>query len=580
MQQKKKSSLRRLLEYIERFKGTLFFICILVFLYVVSKLVGPFLMGYTIDKYITNNDLIGLKKILIILGTIFFLTSFFNWFQNFLMIRIGSHSIKNLRIDLFSKMQSLSLRFFDTHSHGELMSRFTNDIDNINTTLNQSILEFIANILSLIGVLIFMIILNFKLALVTIVSTPLIIIITLYIAKITKKNFALQQERLGALNGYIDENVSGQKVIKAYGVEDETLEEFKKANNSLKEASVKAQIYSGIMGPIMNGISNINLALIVGVGAYLTLNGKASVGIIVSFINFARQFFQPLNQIANLYNQLQLAVSGADRVFEIMDEEAEIVNKQGAKDIKTLDGDVKFSRVFFGYDKGRMVLKDINIHAKTGNMVALIGPTGSGKSTIMNLLTRFYDINSGSINLDDIEIQDITMESLRKCIGIVLQDTLFFTGTVAENVSYGKSDATMDEIINACKVANVHDAIEKLPDKYNTIINTDTGHLSIGQKQLIAIARTVIMDPDILILDEATSNIDTRTEAKIQEAMNKIMEGRTSFVIAHRLKTILNADKIIVLKDGEVREEGTHKELLAINGIYSELYNNQFRLKA
>ncbi|SFB03262.1 ABC transporter ATP-binding protein [Clostridium frigidicarnis] len=580
MQQKKKSSLRKLLEYIERFKGTLFFICILVFLYVVSKLVGPFLMGYTIDKYITNNDLIGLKKILIILGTIFFLTSFFNWFQNFLMIRIGSYSIKNLRIDLFSKMQSLSLRFFDTHSHGELMSRFTNDIDNINTTLNQSILEFIANILSLIGVLIFMIILNFKLALVTIVSTPLIIIITLYIARTTKKNFALQQERLGALNGYIDENISGQKVIKAYGVEDETLEEFKKANNSLKEVSVKAQIYSGIMGPIMNGISNINLALIVGVGAYLTLNGKASVGIIVSFINFARQFFQPLNQIANLYNQLQLAVSGADRVFEIMDEEAEIVNKQGAKDIKTLDGDVKFSRVFFGYDKGRMVLKDINIHAKTGNMVALIGPTGSGKSTIMNLLTRFYDINSGSINLDDIEIQDITMESLRKCIGIVLQDTLFFTGTVAENVSYGKSDATMDEIINACKVANVHDAIEKLPDKYNTIINTDTGHLSIGQKQLIAIARTVIMDPDILILDEATSNIDTRTEAKIQEAMNKIMEGRTSFVIAHRLKTILNADKIIVLKDGEVREEGTHKELLAINGIYSELYNNQFRLKA
>lgn len=573
-------AIKKLSKYLWVYRVKLIFIGISICIYTVSKVLGPFLMGKAIDDYISKGNQQGLATLLIVLAAVYFSTSFFGWIQNFVMIGVAGDALQKLRIDLFAKLQTLSLRYFDSTPHGEIMSRFSNDIDNINVTLSQSLVEMISNILTLIGVIIFMLFLSWKLALITIVFTPIILLITNKIAKKTRSNFALQQEKLGNVNAFVEENISGFKSIKAYDMGDEISDRFKVINEELSNASVDAQIYSGVVIPIINVFNNVNLAIIVWIGAIFTLKGAASIGMIVSFINFARQFFQPLNQIANLYNQIQLAITGSNRVFEVMAEKPDISDKENAKEVETLGGDIDLNHVNFGYKEGTLVLKDINIHADKGKMIALIGPTGSGKSTIINLLTRFYEINSGEILFDGNEIKDLKVKDLRKRIGIVLQDSVIFSGTIKDNIRYGKLDASDEEIMYAAKLAEIDSFIEDLPDKYDTELDENGGVLSVGQKQLITIARTILSDPDILILDEATSNIDTITEFKIQTAMNKIMKGRTSFVIAHRLKTILNADEIIVLKDGNIIEQGNHETLLKKNGFYAELYKNQFSIKS
>lgn len=574
----KKNSVSELFSYFKGFKLQIFTIVICVIIYTLGRTVSPFMSGFIIDNYILTVNLSGLLPGVMIVLAIFLATSISSLIQNRIMIRIAGKAVRELRHDLFARLQQLSLKYFDSTPTGELMSRFTNDIDNISITLNQSLLEIISSVLVLIGIVIFMLFLNVKLALVTIISTPLTLILSNLLAHKTRMSFGTSQQELGKLNGYIEENISSEKVIIAYGMQEDTINRFSKINNDLISTSVKAQTTAGLMAPLMNGISNINLAIIVAFGSYLTLKGLASVGLVVTFINFARQFFQPLNQLANLYNQIQLALTGAERVFEVMDQVPDIIDSPESIPVEKFEGIIDISNLYFSYVEGVPILKNISMHVDKGKMFAIIGPTGSGKSTIMNLLPRFYDFQGGSITIDGTSIQDFKVNDLRERIGIVLQDTVIFTGTIKENIKFGNLNASDEEVVEAAKAANIHDYIMTLHEGYDTMLDSSASALSTGQKQLLTIARTIISNPDILILDEATSNIDTRTEVKIQEAMNNMMRGRTSFVIAHRLKTILHADHIIVLKDGEIFEQGAHKELLDMNGFYAELYRSQFNI--
>ncbi|WP_368260049.1 ABC transporter ATP-binding protein, partial [Clostridium paraputrificum] len=551
--------LKFILSYLKEHKTKLIIISFSIIVYTLTKLIGPFLMGYIIDNYITIPNVDGLVKWVIVLFCVYALSSLAGWFQNYINADVASQTVNKIRTDLFNKIETLSLRFFDSTPHGELLSRFTNDIDNIGITLSNSIIELTSNLIQLVGVLIFMLILNVKLALITLIATPFLAIIVTFLIKRTRKLYGEQQGKLGDLNAYIEEEISGLKVVKAYGLENEVVRRFHEKNKSFKDTAIKAQFTSYLMIPLMNGLSNVTLVLIIVAGSMLTLKGDASIGLIVTFINFARLFFQPINQMSNLYNQLGLAFTGAERVMDILKEEPDIKNTPNAKEIDVLNGYVNMKDVSFSYNDEKTILKRINIEAFKGEKIAIVGPTGSGKTTIINLLNRFYDTKDGEIYFDDLKIKDINFYSLRKRIGIVLQNTILFSGTIRENLLFGKEDATDNEIETACIKANIHDYIISLPKGYDTEITSDSNIFSKGQKQLLSIARTILANPDILILDEATSNVDMITEQKLQQAMNTMMEGRTSFVIAHRLKTIINSDKIVVIKDGKVVEEGTHK---------------------
>lgn len=568
--------LKFILSYLKEHKTKLIIISFSIIVYTLTKLIGPFLMGYIIDNYITIPNVDGLLRWVIILFCVYALSSLAGWFQNYVNADVAAQTVNNIRTDLFNKIETLSLRFFDSTPHGELLSRFTNDIDNIGITLSNSIIELTSNLIQLVGVLIFMLILNVKLALITLIATPFIAIIVTLLIKRTRRLYGEQQGKLGDLNSYIEEEISGLKVVKAYGLENEVVRRFHEKNKSFKDTAIKAQFISYLMIPLMNGLSNVTLVLIIVAGSMLTLKGNASIGLIVTFINFARLFFQPINQMSNLYNQLGLAFTGAERVMDILKEEPDIKNTPDAKEIDVLNGYVNMKDVSFSYNDDKTILERINIEAFKGEKIAIVGPTGSGKTTIINLLNRFYDTKEGEIYFDDLKIKDINFYSLRKRIGIVLQNTILFSGTIKENLLFGKEDATDDEIEIACIKANIHDYIISLPKGYDTEITSDSNVFSKGQKQLLSIARTILSNPDILILDEATSNVDMITEQKLQQAMNTMMEGRTSFVIAHRLKTIINSNKIVVIKDGKVVEEGKHKDLLSLKGFYNELYQNQF----
>lgn len=568
--------LKFILSYLKEHKTKLIIIGFSIIVYTLTKLIGPFLMGYIIDNYITIPNVDGLLKWVVILFCVYALSSLAGWFQNYVNADVAAQTVNKIRTDLFNKIETLSLRFFDSTPHGELLSRFTNDIDNIGITLSNSIIELTSNLIQLVGVLIFMLVLNIRLAVITLVATPFLAIIVTLLIKRTRRLYGEQQGKLGDLNAYIEEEISGLKVVKAYGLENEVVRRFHEKNKSFKDTAIKAQFTSYLMIPLMNGLSNVTLVLIIVAGSMLTLKGDASIGLIVTFINFARLFFQPINQMSNLYNQLGLAFTGAERVMDILKEEPDIKNTPDAKEIDVLNGYVNMKDVSFSYNDDKTILKRINIEAFKGEKIAIVGPTGSGKTTIINLLNRFYDTKEGEIYFDDLKIKDINFYSLRKRIGIVLQNTILFSGTIKENLLFGKEDATDNEIETACIKANIHDYIISLPKGYDTEITSDSNVFSKGQKQLLSIARTILANPDILILDEATSNVDMITEQKLQQAMNTMMEGRTSFVIAHRLKTIINSDKIVVIKDGKVVEEGTHKDLLSLNGFYNELYENQF----
>ena len=568
--------LKFILSYLKEHKTKLIIIGFSIIVYTLTKLIGPFLMGYIIDNYITIPNVDGLLKWVFILFCVYALSSLAGWFQNYVNADVAAQTVNKIRTDLFNKIETLSLRFFDSTPHGELLSRFTNDIDNIGITLSNSIIELTSNLIQLVGVLIFMLVLNIRLAVITLVATPFLAIIVTLLIKRTRRLYGEQQGKLGDLNAYIEEEISGLKVVKAYGLENEVVRRFHEKNKSFKDTAIKAQFTSYLMIPLMNGLSNVTLVLIIVAGSMLTLKGDASIGLIVTFINFARLFFQPINQMSNLYNQLGLAFTGSERVMDILNEEPDIKNTPDAKEIDVLNGYVNMKDVSFSYNDDKTILKRINIEAFKGEKIAIVGPTGSGKTTIINLLNRFYDTKEGEIYFDDLKIKDINFYSLRKRIGIVLQNTILFSGTIKENLLFGKEDATDNEIETACIKANIHDYIISLPKGYDTEITSDSNVFSKGQKQLLSIARTILANPDILILDEATSNVDMITEQKLQQAMNTMMEGRTSFVIAHRLKTIINSDKIVVINDGKVVEEGTHKDLLSLKGFYNELYQNQF----
>lgn len=573
-----KGTLKRIWAYLSKQKKALTLVILLIIVTSILGILGSYLIGVTIDNYIINKNLDGTLKMLGIMAVVYISNSLLTWLQTYIMVIISQKTIKNIRADLFSKFQTLSLRFFDNHPHGELMSHVTNDIDNLNNALTQGVIQFLTSVLTIIGVTIAMLFLNWIMAIVAFIIIPVILLITRKLSRFTKDAFIRRQETLGELNGFIEETIGGQEIIALFGQEEEVFDNFKISNDNLKEASLKAEIYSGIMNPLMNFVNNLDFALVVAVGGFLTLKNLATIGIIATFVNYARQFSRPLNQLATLYNTIQAAIAGGERVFKIMDEVPDIVDSNDAKDIESLKGEVVFNDVSFGYNEEKMVLKNINLNAKPGESIALVGPTGSGKTTVINLLTRFYDINSGEIKIDGLDIKNYTIDSLRENIGVVLQDSFLFSGTIKDNIKYGRLEATDEEVIEAAKLANAHSFIDYLPDKYDTIVAAQGENLSQGQRQLISIARALLSNPSILVLDEATSNIDTRTELQIQEGLNNLMKGRTSFIIAHRLKTIEEASKIIVIKSGEIIERGNHKSLIESKGFYYELYTSQFKI--
>lgn len=497
-----------------------------------------------------------------------------------LMSRIIAESTNEMRKGLFGKLSRLTVSFFDRHQDGDILSRFTSDLDNILQAFNESLVSVMTNIALYIGLLIVMFAKNVTLALITIASTPIAVIMLIVILKLARKYTNLQQKEVGKLNAYMDESISGQKAVIVQGIQEDVIAGFVEQNERVRKATFKGRMFSGILFPVMNGMSLVNTAVVIFVGSAVLLNDKnietaTALGLIVMFTQFSQQYYQPIIQLAASWGSLQLAFTGAERIQEMFDAEEEI-RPQDAPVFNELKEGVEIRNVDFSYLPGKPILKDVSISAPKGKMIAVVGPTGSGKTTIMNLINRFYDVDAGSISFDGRDIREFDLDSLRSKVGIVLQDSVLFSGTIRDNIRFGVPDASQEMVEAAAKATHIHDYIESLPDKYDTLINDDQSVFSTGQKQLISIARTLMTDPQVLILDEATSNVDTVTESKIQNAMEAIVAGRTSFVIAHRLKTILNADQIIVLKDGEVIEQGNHHELLKLGGFYSELYHNQF----
>jgi ATP-binding cassette subfamily B multidrug efflux pump len=571
-----RGTLWRLWGYLQRQRGRLVIAAILVVLSTGVTVAAPWLMGRAIDDAITPRDMDALGRIVLLLLGLYLLQSLLQWVVGWIMVQLAQQTVLTLRDDLFTHLQTLPIRFFDQRPHGETMSRLTNDVENVNQVLSESLSQIISGLLTIVGVIVLMVILQPTLALVAIGTTLVLSLgVNTIIGRQTRAGFRGQQKFLGELNGTIEETITGQRVVIAYNRQQQVIEQFDRTNAELRQASTRAQTFAGFVGPMMNFIGNLSLAAVAGTGGWLVVNGNATVGTVAAFIQYTRQLGQPINQIANLYNQIQSAIAGAERVFEILDEPSEVDARSAAP--VTLSGDVVFDHVGFSYDGQTQVLKDVSAHATPGQLIALVGPTGAGKTTIINLLTRFYEIDAGRVLLDGHDIRSINKADLRRQLGVVLQDTFLFAGTVRENIRYGRLNATDDDIVAAAELANADQFIRRLPHGYDTELTERGGNLSQGQRQLLAIARAAISNPAILILDEATSSVDTRTERQIQQGLLRLMEGRTSFVIAHRLSTIRSADQILVINHGEVVERGTHRELLAREGFYHRLHNSQFR---
>ena len=574
---KPRVTLLRLASYMLPYKKELTAIGVLVVASSILSLLGPYFVGVAVDTYIALRDITGLLGIVILLA----LTYVGSWaalvIQGVLMARVSQRVLKGLRKDLFEHLQTLSLSFFNRNTQGELMSRLTNDVEAVNQALSQSFVQLISSFLSLTGILIAMFVLNVWLALGSLVVLPLMVLITVLIGRKTLAGFRGVQSAMGKLNSRIEETVSGQRVVAAFGTQARVLSAFDKENADLRKQATKATTWAFMIMPLVNIMGTISIAVVAGLGGWLALQGAVTVGIITSFIFYSRNFVQPLRQLAELYNSVQSALAGAERIFDIVDTKPEITDKPDAKPIGEIRGDVVFENVDFSYVPNVPVLKNVSFHAMPGQIVALVGPTGAGKTTMINVLGRFYDIQGGSIRIDGVDIKDVTRWSLRKQLGTVLQDNFLFADTVMENIRYGNPQATDEDCIKAAKLANADQWITRMQNGYSTVLTERGSNLSQGQRQLLAIARAVVTNPKILILDEATSNVDTRTEIRIQEALLRLMENRTSFVIAHRLSTIRKADQVLVIKDGEIIERGTHDSLLEAKGFYFNLYNSQFR---
>ncbi len=573
------ATLRRLWTYIGRQTASLGVSFLLVVVTSITGLLGPYLMGKAIDTYISKGDLNGLLGLLGLMILTYIVASAGTWLQTYVMSGVAQRAVQDIRTDLFARLQGLPVRFFDQRAHGELMSRLTNDVENIANILATSFSQFVSSLLSLVGVVIFMFMLNVQLAIISLIVMPLTFFLTRAIAKRTRSGFRETQKMLGELNGIIEETVTGERTVKAFVREGATAENFSKVNRRLQQVSLRARVFAGFMGPLMNMVNNAGLAIVACSGGWLAVQGLVTVGEIASFVNYAGRLSFPLNQIAQLFNSIQSALAGAERVFELMDEKPES-DAPDALALEHVRGEVHLEDVTFGYNPDVPVLKNVSLHAKPGEMIALVGPTGAGKTTIANLLTRFYDVDGGEIRIDGQNVRAFRKEDLRRKLALVLQDNFLFAGTVMENIRYGRLEATDDEVMAAARLANADTFIHRLPHGYQSLLAERGSNLSQGQRQLLAIARAVLADPDILILDEATSNVDTRTEKHLQEALLRLMQGRTSFVIAHRLSTIRDADQVLVINDGEIIERGTHESLLAQKGFYHRLYFSQFKGQA
>ncbi|MGG0753348.1 ABC transporter ATP-binding protein [Brevibacillus laterosporus] len=576
-------ALKRLWGYLREQRWSLFLVFFLVLASSGFALMGPLLIGKAIDSMGITTGQVQFPLLAKIVGSliiVYILGALASWLQTYLMASVSQKTVKSMRKDIFDKVQTLPLRFFDERPRGDLMSRLTNDVENINNTLSQATTQIFSSLITVIGAVGMMLMLSPSLTLVSLIVVPLGLFITKKIAERTRKLFLEQQTELGQLNGYIEEMISGQRVVKAFNREQETIDQFAEKNQRLKKVGAQAQVFSGIIPPLMNAINNVSFALVAGIGGYMAVQGAITIGIITAFLNYSKQFARPLNEMANQFNMLQSAFAGAERVFEVLDEEPEFADQTVARSLGQVEGKVEFKDVTFGYKSDKPVLQAINLTAEPGQMIALVGPTGSGKTTIVNLLMRFYDVQKGSVIVDGQDIRQIEKEDLRSSIGMVLQDTYLFAGTVMENIRYGKLDATDEQVMYAARMANAHSFIERLPDGYHTKLTEDASNISQGQRQLLTIARAILADPSILILDEATSSIDTRTEMQIQKALKVLMQGRTSFVIAHRLSTIQEADQILVINQGEIMERGSHQELLEQQGFYYNLYHTQFKNQA
>jgi ATP-binding cassette subfamily B protein len=570
-------TLRRLLATFAPHRLALVVVVLLVAVGTLLNLLAPFLMGLAIDRFIAAGDRAGLRRMVLLMLGAYVGAWFAQAGQFALMATVSQRVLRDLRERLFVHLQSLSLSYFDRHPHGELMSRLTNDLDVLNRVLSQQVTQTVSGLLTLVGILAMMFAINFWLALGSMIVFPIMVLFVGWVGRRTRSGFRDYQRRIGQLNGQLEEMFSGQHVIIAFGQEARALADFNRANEIVRDVGIRAQTFAMLVPPLMGILSNANIAILAGLGGWMVLEGLATVGTIATFYNYSRRFAAPLRQLGDLYNQLQSALAGAERVFQIIDEEPELPDAPEAVQLEDVAGEVVFDHVDFSYEPGVPVIKDVSLEAWPGRTFALVGPTGAGKTTLVNLLTRFYDVDSGSVSIDGIDIRQLKKKSLRRQLGIVLQDTFLFSESVMENIRYGRLDATDEEVVAAARMANADQFIRRLPDGYETELTERGGNLSQGQRQLLSIARAILADPAILILDEATSSVDTRTEMHIQEALLRLMEGRTSFVIAHRLSTIRDADRILVIRDGRVVERGNHEELLAKEGFYYELYRAQFK---
>lgn len=563
-------TLQRLWQYVSLKKVTLSIVGIIVMTSSILSLLGPYIVGMAIDDFIVLKEASGFSTVLFQLVLVYTSYALFIFLQNFLMVDIAQSTVHHMRADLFKQFHALPISYFDTHQHGELMSRLTNDIDNVNTTLNQSVIQMFQSITTLLGTVIVMLLLSPLLTLITFTIIPLLWIGMRWITKRTGPLYKIQQNDLGEMNGFTEEAFSGLEVIKTFSQEQAMIDSFNETNKNLLQSSFWAQTYAGFIPKVMNLLNFLSFGMIALVGGLLAIKGYITVGVIVIFIEYARQFTRPLNDLANQFNTVLSAIAGAERVFQVFDEPSEAENERDHINITDTNGLVEVNHLSFSYGQ-TPILEDISFTARPGEFIAFIGHTGAGKTTLINILSRFIQYDAGSIQLDGIELSSITRQSLRANMSFVLQDSFLFQASILDNIRYGKLDATKEEVIEACKAANAHEFITHLPEGYDTILDETKITISQGQKQLLAIARAFIAKPKILILDEATSNIDTITEIAIQSALQRLMKGRTSFVIAHRLNTIQHADQIIMLQHGKIIEQGTHQELMQQKGLY---YNN------
>lgn len=575
--------------YLSKYKLALIVVFIFAIGSTIFTIVGPKILGNATTEIFnglvsklsggSGIDFGKIAQILLTLLSLYIISALFSFIQGFTMTSVSQKLTYKIRNDLAIKINKLPMKYFDKKTHGEVLSIITNDIDTLSMNLNQSITQIITAICTLIGILIMMFSISWQMTIISLVALPISILFVKQIVGKSQKYFKKQQDYLGHVNGQVEEIYSGLNVVKVFNGEEKAESEFRKANKELYHSGWKSQFLSGLMHPIMNFIGNLSYAAVAVVGGYLAIQGTITVGNIQSFIQYNKQFTQPISQIAQISGMLQAMIAAAERIFEFLEEQEEEETSKGTIDTSKLNGNVEFKNVHFGYDKEKTIINDFSAKVKQGQKIAIVGPTGAGKTTMVKLLMRFYDVNSGEILIDGHNVKDFTRGELRKMFGMVLQDTWLFGGTVKDNIKYGKEDASDDEIIQAAKAAHVHHFIKTLPKGYNSILNEESSNVSAGQKQLLTIARVILTDPKILILDEATSSIDTRTEIQIQKAMDNLMKGRTSFIIAHRLSTIKNADLILVMNHGDIVEQGTHDELLAQNGFYADLYNSQFEIE-